>query len=290
MDHHLLIGKTRGSLDKPDELPTRDAFVANDDHPELELHDKTVQRAVWANVSVRTGNFSKCDFSYTTFINCYFRDASFRDCDFTGCRFVHCNFQSRSMLGCNFRYSRWEKTEVRRVLLLGNLPAQSNLAQKLLIQLRLNSASIGEYDDARYYLYEAEKKSREHYLEIMKCRNEYYRKKYAFSQERLMAPFRYARSWLNNVVWGYGEQPIRLSVSGLVLILVFGVIYAHADDSLGLWEGVRLSFGAFVNGLPGVNPADTGTSIWLLIESLVGIVYIAFLAASLHRRVSTRRD
>ena len=290
MDHYLLIGKTRSSLDKPDELPTRDALVANDDHPELELHDKIVQRAVWVNVSVRKGNFSKCDFSYTIFINCYFRDASFRDCDFTGCRFVHCNFQSRSMLGCNFRYSRWEKTEVRRVLLLGNLPAESNLAQKFLIQLRLNSASIGEYDDARYYLYEAEKRSREHYLEIIKCRKEYYRKKYAFSQERLMAPFRYARSWLNKVVWGYGEQPIRLSVSGLVLILVLGVIHAHTDDSLNLWAGIRLSFGAFVNGLPGVKPTDTSTNIWLLIESLVGIVYIAFLAASLHRRVSTRRD
>lgn len=232
----------------------------------------------------------KCDFSYTTFINCYFRGARFRDCNFTGCKFIDCNFQSSSILQCNLQYSKWEKTDVARSTLLGNLPAEPNLAQRLLIQLRLNAASIGEYDDARYYLYEAEKRSREHFLEIIKCRKDYYRKKYSISQDRIVAPFRYVGSLINNVLWGYGERPLLLCLNGVLLILSFGIIHAYSYESMDLFSGIKLSLGAFVSAIPGIEPAATEMSVWLLIESLFGLIYIAFLAASLHRRISTRRD
>lgn len=292
MNDYLLIGKKRGRLREAENLPARDAFFANDDEPGLELQNRTVQRAIWVNVSTRESKFVKCDFSYTMFVNCYFRGALFYDCDFTGCRFVDCNFGSSSMHSCKLRYSRWERTEIARGTLLDNLPAEGNLAQKLLIQLRLNAASVGEYDDARYYLYEAEKRSREHFLEIIKCRKDYYRKKYAYSAERLLAPFRYASSLTNYALWGYGERPLKLSLNGLLLILVFGVVHALADDSISLWAGVRMSFSAFVSVVPsvGVGSVPAAVTGWQLAESLLGIVYIAFLAASLHRRVATRRD
>ena len=290
MDNYLLIGKTQASLAEPGEVPNSDAFVANEDLPCVKLQNKIIKRSVWVNMSLKRAQFVKCDFSYTTFINCYFRGALVQDCDFTGCRFVDCNFASSSILRCNLSYSRWEKTDIRRSTLLGNLPAEANLAQKVLIQLRLNASTIGEYDDARYYLYEAEKRSRAHLVEIMKCRQDYYRDKYALSLERLLAPLRYVRSLSNKMLWGYGEHPLLLSLWGLLLIFGFGIIHACGDDSIGLWEGVKLSFGAFVSALPGESQASPSLSIWRLIESLLGVVYIAFLAASLHRRVSTRRD
>ena len=290
MDDYLLIGKTRASLDKPSELPRRDALVANEDRPCLKLQNKSTQRAIWVNVSLKQAKFDKCDFSHTIFINCYFRGARFRDCNFTGCRFIDCNFQSSTIHRCNLQYSRWEKTDIARSTLLENLPAEPNLAQKLLIQLRLNASSIGEYDDARYYLYEAEERSREHFVEIIKCRKDYYRDKYSISLDRIIAPFRYVGSLLNKVLWGYGERPLVLSRNGLLLILGFGIIHSYTDDSMDISSGIKLSLGAFVSALPGVDPATSDVSFWLLIESLFGIVYIALLAASLHRRISTRRD
>ena len=290
MDDYLLIGKKQASLGELEKAPESDAFVANEDYPELELRNRVMQRSVWVNVSLRGARFVKCDFSYTGFVNCYFRGAWFQDCDFTGCRFIDCNFSTSSIVGCKFPYTRWEKTEIRRSALLGNLPSEANLAQKVLIHLRLNASSIGEYDDARYYLYEAEKRSRAHFVEIMKCRQDYYQKKYALSIDRALAPLRYARSLSNCVLWGYGERPLLLSLWGLLFVVGFGVVHACGDESIDLWAGIKLSLGSFVSVLPGTSQAEPPLSIWRLLESLLGIVYIAFLAASLHRRVSTRRD
>ena len=290
MDDYLTIGKTHGTLGKPEGLAARDACIVNEDNPGVELRDRRVQRAVWVNVSLKESTFVECDFSYTIFVNCYFRGAFFEDCDFTGCKFVDCNFYRCSMRSCTLRYSRWEKTEIARSTLLDNLPEQGNLAQKLLIQLRLNAASIGEYDDARYYLYEAEKRSRQHFVEIVKCRKDYYREKYDSAGKRWLAAVRYGRSAFNFALWGYGERPLRLSLNGLLLIFGFGVLHALVDDSISLWVGIRSSFSAFVSVIPSVGPGPATVTVWHLIESLFGVVYIAFLAASLHRRVATRRD
>ena len=290
MDDHLLIGKTQASLADVDEAPEKDAFVANEDHEGLRLRNSVQQRWVWVSVSAKGARFVNCDFSYTTFANCYFRGASFEDCDFTGCRFVDCNFSTATIVGCRLRYTRWDRTEIRKGTLLANLPSEANLAQKVLMQLRLNASSIGEYDDARYYLYEAEKRSRVHFVEIIKCRQDYYRDKYAVSVDRLLAPLRYARSLANHLLWGYGERPLLLSLWGLLLVIGFGVIHAYGEESIGLWSGIKLSLGSFASVVSGAGQPDQPLSIWRLLESLLGIVYIAFLAASLHRRVSTRRD
>ena len=198
MSDYLLAGKVPATLGNPGQIADRDASIVNEDASELEkrleLRDKKIRHSVWVNVSLKQAKFLKCDFSHAIFINCYLRGAQFTDCDFTGCRFVECNFRSSSVARCNLQYTRWEKTHIRRSTLLGNLPAQANLAQELLIQLRLNASSIGEYDDARYYLYQAEKRSREHFVEIIRCREDYYRDKYAVSLDRVSAPFRYVRS------------------------------------------------------------------------------------------------
>lgn len=127
-------------------------------------------------------------------------------------------------------------------------------------------------------------------MAIVKCRQDYCRDKYAGHMDRVLAALRFLRSWSNHLLWGYGERPLLLSVWGLVLILVFGVIHASGEESVDLWSGIKLSLGSFASVVPGVGQPDQPLGIWRLLESLLGIVYIAFLAASLHRRVSTRRD
>ncbi len=290
MHDYLLAGKEPASLDGPAEVPIRDALIVNNDAPEKRLASRTMHRGIWINTSMKEAKFESCDFSHTIFINCYFRGACFTDCTFTGCRFVDCNFSAATLVGCKLTYTRWEKTDIPRTALLDNLPIEANLAQKLLIQLRLNSTSTGEFDDARFYLYEAEARSRQHYKEIFLCRTDYYRRKYRKSAgARIAAALRYARSHADRMIWGYGERPLRLSLNTLLLVFAFGTVYAVVAP-VDWWEGIRLSFQAFVNlGTSEVDGAGNLSS-WLVAESFLGVVYIAFLAASLHRRVATRRD
>ena len=288
MNDYLSIGKSRGSLTDIDSIAPRDALIANETPDGFKISGRVVQRSVWVDVSLMQAKVEKCDFSYSTFANCYFRGAHFRGCDFTGCRFIGCNFRSSALEDCNLRYTKWDRTDIPRSTLLGNLPAQPNLAQQVLIQLRLNATSVGEYEDARQFLYEAEKRSRKHFVEVMRCREDYYRRKYSTSLARVAAPFRYLKSLLNKLLWGYGEQPLRLTVNGLLATLVLGLVRALGNEPFDVSEAFRLSVAAFVSA-PAAG-AGGAPSMWALIQSLIGVVYIAFLAASLHRRVSTRRD
>ncbi|MCY4014652.1 MAG: pentapeptide repeat-containing protein [Gammaproteobacteria bacterium] len=288
MSDYLSIGKSHGSLADIDGIAESDALIANETPKGMEMSGRVVQRSVWTDVSLLQANVAKCDFSYSTFVNCYFRGARFRGCNFTGCRFIGCNFRSSAIQDCDLRYTKWDRTDIPRSTVLGNLPAQPNLAQEILIQLRLNATSVGEYEDARQFLYEAEKRSREHFVAVMKCRDDYYRGKYSVSLARVAAPFRYLKSLLNKLLWGYGEQPLRLTVNGLLATLVLGLLRALGDEPIDIWEAFRLSVAAFVSA-PAAG-AGEAPSVWAPIQSLIGVVYIAFLAASLHRRVSTRRD
>ena len=285
----LTVGKLRGSLADIDNVAESDALIASEIIPDdMEMSERVVRRSVWIDVSLMGAKVEGCDFSYSTFVNCYFRGAHFKACNFTGCRFLGCNFRSSVIQDCELLYTKWDGTDIRMSTLLGNLPTHPNQAQEVLIQLRLNATSIGEYEEARQFLYEAEKRSRQHFVEVIRCREHYYRKKYSTSFARLAAPFRYLRSLLNKLLWGYGEQPLRLTVNGLLATLVIGLLRTLEDESGDMWEAFRLSVAAFVSApASGVGGAP---SMWALMQSLIGLVYIAFLAASLHRRVSTRRD
>ena len=95
---------------------------------------------------------------------------------------------------------------------------------------------------------------------------------------------------MNWLLWGYGERPLVLTLNGLLLLTALGLVRVCGDSSVSLWHAFKGSLAAFV-GL-GLTEVATGgpPSMWALAQSLFGLLYIAFLAASLHRRVSTRRD
>lgn len=290
MSSHLLIGKAETPLADVDAIPPANAAFVNQAPVELVLNDIPIQRSIWINVSLKDSKISKCNFAHSTFVNCYFRGAILDGCDFTGCRFIDCTFPASCVIQrCDFQYTRWTKTDIRRSTLLDNLPSQANLAQDLLIRLRLNATSIGEYDDARSYLYEAEKRSREHFWEIILCRKDYYNRKYALSQERLLAPVRYLRSQFNHLLWGYGERPLVLTTNMLIFAAVLGSWRAYGT-SIGGWEAFKLSLASFAGLVPSVGSGTEPLGMLSILESLMGLIYIAFLAASLHRRIATRRD
>jgi len=47
--------------------------------------------------------FTKVDFRYTFFDDCYLRNCQFDSCDFTGCRFVNTQLPGAKFSGCQIR-------------------------------------------------------------------------------------------------------------------------------------------------------------------------------------------
>lgn len=301
MENYLTEGKSKGSLD-PYSLQENNAYLANVVHDNYEMGQKKIRRSVFINVSLKEADIQDCDFSYSVFINCYFRGARFRGCDFTGCKFYECNFRSATMVNCTLIYSKWKETFVKKDTILSNLPSFPNVAQELLVNLRMNATSIGEYDDARSYLYESESLSRTHLKNIIFGYSDYY-KKYNF-RDRLRSFFSLFISYFERFFWGYGEKPGTLLISAGVIISVFALIYlikvpalfgvnsAQPDLLASFLAAGEFSILTFASNTPENIPNAEYLKISdiMTIESLFGLVFIAFLAASLHRKISTRKD
>ncbi len=296
MTTQIFTGKTASTLSSVKAgITLNDVLIANERPAKYKLHGCSIKNSVFIGLSFKEAELTDCDFSHSIFIDCYFRGAEFRGCNFTGCKFVECNFRSASFVNCSFIYSTWKETHVRREAMLANLPSWPNVAQELLIALRLNAISIGEYGDARFYLYESEVLSRSQLWNIVTCYSAYYEKKYKFL-DRVKAFFQYSLSFFEKYFWGYGEQPLRLVFSGGAVVLIFAVFYCFMLKTLSaasFFTALEISLRLFTTNTPqNLDSAQISTAAsWLMsIESLFGLIFIGFLAASLHRRVATRRD
>jgi Pentapeptide repeats (8 copies) len=300
MKDYLTEGKKKGSLE-PYDVPEDEAYLANEVHDNLCLIRKNLRRGVFINLALKAAEIEECDFSFSIFINCYFRGANFRGCNFTGSKFYECNFRSATLIDCKLLYTKWKETYIGKETVLANLPSYPNVAQELLINLRMNSTSIGEYDDARAYLYESEALSRVHLRNIVTQYSQYYKKYGAWSRTRAL--FSLLQSYAERFFWGYGEKPGTLLISALAIVSAFSVIYLIKLPLLfgldspnpnlldAFLQAEKLSVLAFSGNTPNsiFSTQYQAISTLLTAESLFGLVFIAFLAASLHRKISTRR-
>jgi len=301
MRNYLAEGKKKSTLD-PYRVSDEDAYLVNERYDNFKLDKKILKNSVLVNVSLKEAEISNCDFSYSTFINCYFRGAKFRGCNFTGCKFIECNFRSATLLDCKIIYTKWKETYIKREIVLANIPSAPNLAQDLLISLRMNASSIGEYEDSKYFLYQSEKLSRLHLWYIATKYSSYYDKYNGW--QRISSLLSLIRSYIEKYLWGYGERPATLCFSGGMIVLGFSFIFlviepkhfglGNATPNLfdSLFEAGKVSVLTFSGNIPSNLPPEVYIKIGTLLtlESLLGIVFIAFLAASLHRKISTRRD
>lgn len=301
MKDYLTAGKRKGAL-APYNVSSENAYLVNEVHDDYSLKGKSVQRSVLIGVSLKNATIEDCNFSYTIFINCYFRGAKFQGCNFTGCKFFECNFRSASIINCQLLYSKWKETFIKKETILANLPSFDGVAQELLINLRMNASSIGEYDDAKYYLYESEALSRSHLRKIITKYSDYYKKYSAWN--RVKAAFTLVRSYGEKFFWGYGEKPGTLLVSAFWVITLFAITYLIQEPTFfrnsspnsniinEFIAAEKLSLAVFSGNTPTTLASNVAMrlSTLFIFESLFGIIFIAFLAASLHRKISTRRD
>ncbi|MGH2506315.1 MAG: pentapeptide repeat-containing protein [Ktedonobacteraceae bacterium] len=288
MIDYLIDGKTRGALN-PYALPLNDGYVPSTVYDAIRLTNKIAKRCVFIDVALKEADIEGCDFSYSTFINCYFRGARFKSVNLTGCTFHDCNFRGATLVNCTLSYSKWRDTYISKDMVLANLPSYPNVAQELLVNMRTNASSIGQFGDARAYLYKSESLSRSHLTKIVTRYSAYY-KKYTLGQ-RLSALLQLSRSYVERFFWGYGEKPGTLALSAAVIITAFAFYYWPVTTG-HFGDAEKLSAQVFVGNIFTLISADKHQDIsWArTIEALFGIVFIGFLAASLHRRIATRKE
>ncbi len=190
--------------------------------------------------------FEECDFSYSVLERAYFHNAKFVRCKFIGARFLACNFRSASFDRCLFEYSTFDQTFVDEQQVVLNLPLAPNQKRDLIRSLRANASSMGDFEAHNALLSLEMRASVEHYGNILKYNNAYYRNKYP-KKARIGAFFKHYGLRIEDFIWGYGISPSRLVVMLFLFVSFLGVVLSFTSDG---WPSSGSQFlNSMVNGI-----------------------------------------
>lgn len=205
---------------------------------------KTVARENWKNRHFKDFNalnteFRNCDFRYSIFERAYFRKAKFVECNFEGAQFFDCNLKSSNFYNCDLKYTRFQKTLLELNDVIASLPAEPNIRQESLQNLRANMIEVGDYaSQSRLILQEVEAAKR-HYKYALVGFDSYYRKKYLGYLPKFRALVRLSLLHLSGLIWGHGEKPGRLLISSAaILIFLAGLNFWSVLQNVG-WPETR---------------------------------------------------
>jgi hypothetical protein len=216
-----------------DKLPTPlISFPAGEEIPlinRISLARKTISRADYKNryfkdVNALDATFRDCDFRYSYFERAYFRNATFISCNFEGTVFLECNLKGSNFYGCDLKFARFQRTLVELDDLIASLPAEPNIRQEVLQNLRANAIEVGDFaSQSRLILQEVEAAKR-HYRYALSGLDSYYKKKYLGYLPKFKAFARLTCLQLSGLVWGHGEKSARLLFSSAFLLLLLTIL------------------------------------------------------------------
>lgn len=228
-----------------------------------------------------------CNFSHCIFRGCYFRYVKFRKCNFTNCRFIDCGFPESTFVVCDLLYAQFQNTHIEPGNVLSNLPSHENVAVSLLRSIRMNYSDRGEGDHARQcFLYEMEA-SAEHFWKVAFDKHSFFRDKY-IGWTRVGGFLKWCQIKFEHWFWGYGESPIKLMAWVATIIVCFA--NAYTADSVSFPDALKISAFAFATvGYGDQLNANTHAINWILLESLIGVIFVGLLAASVFKWISRRQ-
>ena len=285
-------------LNATHELEQTDSFIVNERIQGFQIQGATFQHSIFENVGVRNQKFDErdnkdevdvadCDFSHCVFTRCYFRYVRFRNCTFTNCRFVDCEFPESILSVCKLPYAQFQNTNIDVGNILSNLPPHENLQVGVLRSARMNYSNRGEGDRARKCFLKEMSASTVHHWKIAWDKHSWFRDKYK-GATRLFGFLTWLQLKIEYWLWGYGESPLKLVAWALALIMGFSV--AYLDPGVSFREALRISAFAFATvGYGKPLTADTHGLDWILVESVIGVLFIGLLAASLFKWISRRQ-
>jgi len=251
----------------------------------------------FTDISARGVIFEKCDFSHCIFTRAYFRDSEFTKCFFIGARFYDCNFRHAKLRLCDFKYAQFQNTLIPISEVIANLPEWPNVKQELLRSHRVNAHSVGDADAEKKYIIEEMAALREYYRKARQKRDSYYIDKYGGVGNWFKTRWKSFTLWLGWVVWGYGERPIHLLSSVIVVLLILSLISGLQIQVLStgstlsmvgtnLWQGLKTTLAVFF----GIQQEPIQSIGYFLISVIVVVRYVVFglFIALIFRRFSKR--
>lgn len=227
--------------------------------------------------------FSKVDFKYTIFDNCYLRNCSFDSCDFTGSKFIGSQLPGSHFDGCKFDYCVFERTNIESEIMYSNAPPYENLKQKFARTLRINFQSIGDPQSVnKAIMFELAAKG-EHLYKAWRSNESYYRNKYK-GRHRVGHFFQWISFWILDFVWGNGESIPKYIRSLVLLWLLMAMVdYYHYHSN-----SFFLSFTSAINIFIGSVLPKNYSSIYISIIALCRFVSIGLFVSIVVKRFNRR--
>jgi hypothetical protein len=262
------------------------------------FHGITAKLAVFSRCGFKGAIFRNVQFLRCSFTRCYFRKSEFKNVSFLNCTFRDCNFDEASFIETKLDYSEFDNCSVTFAQLRLSMGAHyENIRRELARNLKTNAARRGQNDDARAFLLMELSASEEfNRRKAFPFPDDWYERHYPGNMNRLVGFSQW--NWLRfkRVVWGHGEQPLRVLVSSLVVVLAFTLIlYIPGLPILNMPNGIApvdhigFSAAAFIGTTYGTLTAgNSATRILATIEGVVGLIFFGLLIAAFYRWISQR--
>ena len=241
---------------------------------QVELHRVYAKGLTFRNVSFKQAIIDKC----------YFRKCTFTECDFTGAEISDTNMQGADFAGCIFNYTTFNRTLVGTAPIAKNLPSWDNVKMHLAKNLRMNYASIGDYDGVNFAIRIELAATKEHLHKAAFSREAYYRNKPEYSGwKRIWQILHYTWFLMLDLLWGNGERPIRMlgsipALLALATALVIGIF------NLPVMDASSEVFSTFIfGGKSEIIGVWTSAAI-----NLLRLLVIGMFVSSIVRRLSRR--
>lgn len=249
-----------------------------------DLKDLTFERHELTRVYAVGLKFVDVSFKQSIIQESYFRNCIFTNCDFTGANISQTNFQGSNFIGCTFNYTNFQGTQIGIAPLNRNLPGWENIKMKLAKNLRMNYASIGDYNGVNFAISVELSATMEHLRKAAFSREAYYRGKEEYSGGgRILCIFRFIWFWLLDKLWGNGEKPVRMFISIPLLLLVIATTCTLVLGQSFATSVKESSTVFFVGGASHVLGLYTSSVIIILRYIVIGL-----FVSSLVRRLSRR--
>ena len=241
----------------------------------------------------KNAEFTDCDFSASIFENAYFRDAKFTNCQFTGCKFIDCNLNGARFYLCDLRFTQFHRTLLDVKELLAAIPSDPNMRKDSLQSLMANAAEVGDYANQRLIVLQGIEATKAHLKNIIWPPDSYYRQKYPDLLPKLGASWQLFWLKLSGFVWGNGERPRNIIISGSLFLLLltlsnFWSVYTRVtwQESSASLRILAYTIALFLDLHP-----DQKFRGYLLVDYAIVIVrylYIGLYISVLYRKISHR--
>jgi hypothetical protein len=295
MKSSYALGRELRTLEKP--FGGKDCLFASQRLDGEHLDGSAFEHCTFANISFKEAELHGGRFVDCTFVDCYFRKTIIKDCSFSASRFVDCEFPKVEIQSCDLRYVRFRGCCVDYSEVDLSMPSEPNLCQAVASNLAREAEALGQSRMARKFRLRAIRADEQNLRAAVAGSSSWYREHYR-GGARVRALWSLGRSYLNRVLWGYGESTWKLVLNtAVVALVVFPLAFLvlrgglqASSGAIGWWGAVTLSFDNLlpVGNLSRITVVSPVCQALASFEAVVGVVFAGLFVTLLFRWIVRR--